>query len=334
MRAVAFSADHSLQVVDVAEPDLQPDEVRVSVRFCGICGSDLHMQEYAPAGVVPGHEFTGTIVEAGPAVTGWAVGDRVTANPFDACTSCGNCTSGYPELCPTGTKRGVGLMGYYGAYAETVAVPQASLYRLPDSVSDRDGALAEPLAVGLHGVGLSQAAASETAVVLGAGPIGTMTALGLRARGLEKIIVVEPIEVRRETIRRLGFEVSEVEGQDDNVRDHLGGPARLAFDCTGVPEGIGNAISMVGAGGRVTVIGIPFLASTLSVVQLNMREAYVRGSMAYNDADWRQAIDLLASGAIPADDIITSVTPISAANQWFTDLTSGATKQIKVLLQP
>jgi 2-desacetyl-2-hydroxyethyl bacteriochlorophyllide A dehydrogenase len=336
MRAVAISDDRSLRMVDLPEPDLQPDEVRIDVSFCGICGSDLHMREMpaVPAGIVLGHEFTGVITETGPAVTGWAAGDRVTANPFDPCGQCENCASGYPELCPTNTRRGIGLMSYYGAYAETVVAPQASLFRLPDEVSDAHGALAEPLSVGLHGVNLAQAHPSESCVVLGAGPIGVVTALGLRAKGFEKIIVVEPTEVRRETLRGMGFAVSDVSGQEESVRDALGGPPRVAFDCTGHPVGISTAIAMVAPAGRVVIVGVPSHPSTVHAAEIATKEVQIRGSLAYTSADWTQALDSLASGRIPAADLITTVAPLEDAEKWFGDLTSGATRQIKVLLQP
>jgi 2-desacetyl-2-hydroxyethyl bacteriochlorophyllide A dehydrogenase len=323
-------------MVDLPEPDLQPDEVRIAVSFCGICGSDLHMRESPtiPAGVVLGHEFTGVIVETGQAVAGWAADERVTANPFDPCGQCESCAGGYPELCPTNTRRGVGLVAYHGAYAETVVVPQRSLFRLPDEVSDAHGALAEPLAVGLHGVNLAHADPAEPCVVLGAGPIGVMTALGLRAKGFEKIVVVEPTEVRRETLRGMGFDVSDVEGQAEKVTDSLGGPPRVAFDCTGHPVGVGTAVGLVAPAGRVVVIGVPSRPSTVHMAEVATKEVQIRGSLAYTSADWTQAIDSLASGRIPAADLITTVAPLEDAEQWFRDLTSGATRQIKVLLKP
>ena len=322
-------------MVELSEPDLQPDEVRIAVSYCGICGSDLHMRDIPaiPAGIVLGHEFTGVVTETGPAVSGWAAGDRVTANPFDPCGQCENCASGYPELCPTNTKRGVGLVSYYGAYAETVVVPAGSLFRLPDGLSDKDGALAEPLAVGLHGVNLSGASPSDPAVVLGGGPIGVMTSLGLRAKGFENVIVIEPTEVRRESLRTMGFAVSEVEGQTDNVRDYLGGPPRVVFDATGHPVGLPTAIDLVGPAGTV-LVGVPSHPSTVHAAQIATKEVTIRGSLGYTAGDWKQAIDSLAAGRIPAADLITTVAPLEDADKWFGDLTSGSTRQIKVLLKP
>jgi (R,R)-butanediol dehydrogenase / meso-butanediol dehydrogenase / diacetyl reductase len=336
MRAVAISDDRSLRMVDLPEPDLKPDEVRIAVSFCGICGSDLHMRDTPaiPSGIVLGHEFTGVITETGPAVSGWAAGDRVTANPFDPCGQCENCASGQEELCPTNTVRGIGLMTYYGAYAETVVAPQRSLFRLPDELSDKHGALAEPLAVGLHGVNLAQAGPSDPAVVLGAGPIGVVTALGLRAKGFEKVIVVEPTDVRRETLRGMGFAVTDVEGQAGNVRDYLGGPPKVAFDCTGHPVGMSAAIGMVAPAGQVMIVGVPSHPSTVNVAEIATKEARIRGSLAYTSADWTEAIDSLAAGKVPAADLITTVAPLEDAEKWFGDLASGATRQIKVLLKP
>jgi (R,R)-butanediol dehydrogenase / meso-butanediol dehydrogenase / diacetyl reductase len=256
------------------------------------------------------------------------------ANPFDPCGTCDKCAGGRPELCPANTQRGVGLGPYYGAYAETVAAPQASLFRLPDEVSDEHGALAEPLAVGLHGVNLAGANPAELCLVLGGGPIGIMTSLGLRAKGFSKVIVIEPTEVRRDTLSRLGFAVSDIEGQAENVTDFLGGPPTVVLDCTGHPLGPPTAIDMVAAAGRIVVVGVPSHPSTVHVMQIAIKELAIRGSLAYATDDWNEAISYLAAGQIPADDLITTVAPLDQAEHWFAELTSGSTRQIKVLLKP
>jgi 2-desacetyl-2-hydroxyethyl bacteriochlorophyllide A dehydrogenase len=336
MRAVAISEDRSLAVVDVPEPALASDEVRLAVRFCGICGSDLQMRDMPglPAGIVLGHEFTGVIRETGADVTGWREGDRVVVNPFDPCGRCEACGAGRPELCPTGMERGIGLGLRYGAYAESVVVPQSSLFRLPDQVSDSHGALAEPLAVGLHGVNLAGARPDEPCAVLGAGPIGIMTSLGLRAKGFTRIAVVEPTETRRDTVARLGFAVTDVADQAGNVREILGGPPTVVFDCTGHPAAVSAAVDLVAPAGQIVEIGVPSSPSTLHMAAITTRELLIRGSLAYTPADIGEAIGQLASARIPAAELITTIAPLEDAEHWFTELTSGATRQIKVLLQP
>jgi (R,R)-butanediol dehydrogenase / meso-butanediol dehydrogenase / diacetyl reductase len=337
MRAVAIAPDRSLGVVDLAEPDLAADEVRIQVRYCGICGSDLHMRDVPammPTGAVLGHEFTGVISEIGAAVSNWALGERVVVNPFDPCGRCEKCTAGRPELCPVSGRRGVGLGQRYGAYAETTVAPQASLFRLPDVLSDAYGALTEPLAVGLHGVNMAQARPTERCAVLGAGPIGIMTALGLRAKGFDKVVVVEPTQLRRETVAGLGFAVSDVAGQEESIRDILGGPPALIFDCTGHPAGLPSAVDMAESAGQIIVIGVPFSPSTLNTAAIAIKELQVRGSLAYSAADISESIGLLAAGQIPCADLITTVAPLEQAEEWFAELASGTTRQIKILLRP
>lgn len=336
MRAVAISPDRSLTAVEVPEPPLQPDEVRIAVRFCGICGSDLHMRDTpaVPPGVVLGHEFTGVVTAAGSQVSGWAPGDRVVVNPFDPCGQCGLCLAGRPELCPASANRGVGLGMRYGAYAESVVAPQASLFRLPAEVSDQHGALAEPLAVGLHAVNLAGPRPASRCVVLGGGPIGIMTALALRAKDLDKIVVVEPVQLRRDAVSRLGFAVIDSGQAAVTVHDLLGGPPGLVFDCTGHPAGLPAAIDLIAPVGTIVVVGVPAQPSAVDLVPVVTRELRILGSLAYANADFSEAIAALAGGQIPSADLITTVAPLADAEHWFGELTSGTTQQIKVLLQP
>jgi (R,R)-butanediol dehydrogenase/meso-butanediol dehydrogenase/diacetyl reductase len=336
MRALAISPDRSLTTVELPEPALQPDEVRIAVRFCGICGSDLHMRDMpeVPPGVVLGHEFTGVVTGTGSGVSGWAPGDRVAVNPFDPCGWCDLCGAGRPELCPTSTDRGVGLGRRYGAYAESVVAPQGSLFRLPDEVSDEHGALAEPLAVGLHAVNLAAAQPASRCVVLGSGPIGIMTALALRAKGVGAIVVVEPVRVRRDAVSQLGFAVSDAGQPAGGIHDLLGGAPELVFDCTGHPAGLPAAADVIGPAGKIVVVGVPASPSAVHLAPVVTRELQILGSLAYTSADFTEAIIALAEGRIPAADLITTIAPLEHAEHWFGELTSGTTQQIKVLLQP
>jgi (R,R)-butanediol dehydrogenase/meso-butanediol dehydrogenase/diacetyl reductase len=144
---------------------------RIDVRYCGICGSDLHMlgmpADLVPAGLVLGHELTGVVAALGPGVTGWSAGQRVVVHPMVACGRCHSCRAGHSNLCEQGGIDGGPGIGRPGGYAESVAVPAGMLRRLPSTVSDRDGALAEPLAVALRAIRLSGAAPDEPVCVLG-----------------------------------------------------------------------------------------------------------------------------------------------------------------------
>jgi (R,R)-butanediol dehydrogenase/meso-butanediol dehydrogenase/diacetyl reductase len=207
MRAVAITGERRAEVVDIGRPVPGPGEVLLDVSFCGICGSDLHMLAMPagmfPAGHVLGHEFTGVVAGLGSAAGQWRVGDRVAVLPIADCGECYACRAGHPNLCEQGIDHGPGI-GRPGGYAESVTVPTAMLHRLPDSVSDADGALIEPLAVALRAVKLSQATPGEPVCVLGAGPIGVLALAALRARGFSRVAVVEPVAGRRAAAARLG----------------------------------------------------------------------------------------------------------------------------------
>lgn len=336
MRAVAFADPTRLHVVDLDEPSPTPGTVKLKVHYCGICGSDLHFRQQArmPAGMVPGHEFAATVTELGDGVDGWSTGDRVAVFPFVPCESCDLCAQGYGYLCPQGLADGIGLGQAQGGYAESVVVPVSTLRRLPDGVSDRDGALVEPLAVGIHGVSISRSDPSTPVAVLGAGPIGVMTALALRARGYEQVVVVEVNERRRGLIEGLGFTAIGGEELVGRVAEILGGPPPVVIDCTGHPSAGFPALELVAPRGVVVATGIPNEPTPVPYFLLAVKEAELRGVLAYSNADFDEAIEHLAAGRVPTDKVITHVAGFEETNDLFDDLLSGSTSQLKVVLKP
>jgi 2-desacetyl-2-hydroxyethyl bacteriochlorophyllide A dehydrogenase len=335
VRAVAITEERDLRIVELAEPSLRADQVRIRVRFCGICGSDLHMRSSptVPPGVVMGHEFMGVIEELGSEVADFRVGDRVVANPLDPCGLCEHCLGGSAELCPTGIGRGIGLGATYGAYAETVVAPRSSLFRLAETVTDQQGALVEPLAVGMHAVRIAEPPRDVKCVVLGAGPIGIFTALALRSRGCESVLVIEPTAWRREAAGRLGFLVG-ASGDDEPALGQLGGTATTIFDCSGHPAALASAMNLVAPGGRVIVVGVTASPSPIHSSLLVGKALHLLGSFAYTNLDFAAAIECLQSGLIPDRTLVTSIGPLDSAAHWFEDLSSGVTQQIKVLVEP
>jgi len=184
MKAAAFSRQNEMAVIDAPEPTAGAGQVVLKVHDCGICGSDLHACQYGmgmPAGSIMGHEFCGEIREIGTGVSGFKIGDRVAGLPFVFCGECERCTSGMEIHCHH--LKGLGLGQLPGAYAEFVACPAGSLFKLPGNISSRDGALVEPLSVGLHAVKRSRLKAGMTVLVMGAGPIGLATLTWAKAKG-------------------------------------------------------------------------------------------------------------------------------------------------------
>jgi (R,R)-butanediol dehydrogenase/meso-butanediol dehydrogenase/diacetyl reductase len=334
MRVVGISQKRRLEILDLPSPRLEPDQVRIRVRFCGICGSDLHMRcsPTVPAGVVMGHEFMGVIEELGAEVSGWAVGDRVVVNPLEPCGVCTDCTTGSPELCLAGISGGIGLGSTYGAYAETVVARQSRLFRLPSSISDEHGALVEPLAVGMHAVRIASPTPDARCAVLGAGPIGILTAIALRFYHCKNVLVIEPLLWRRRTAYDAGFLVSPSD-TDDSAVSQLGGRPTFVFDCSGHPTGLPSAMALAESGGRVVVVGITATPSSVPSAVLVSKALRIFGSLAYTDSDFASAIDCLESDVVRGR-LITTVARLDQAQHWFDDLSSGATRQVKVLLQP
>jgi (R,R)-butanediol dehydrogenase/meso-butanediol dehydrogenase/diacetyl reductase len=338
MRAVAITEDRSLAVVDIDRPVPGVGEVLVDVRYCGICGSDLHMlgmpAEMIPAGHVLGHEFTGVVAGLGPGVGGWDAGERVTVFPMVSCGACYACRTGHRNLCEKGIDHGPGI-GRQGGFAESVVVPAGMLRRLPAAVSDADGALVEPLAVAIRAIRLSGVRPQEPVCVLGAGPIGVLTVAGLRARGLGPVAVVEPAAGRRAAVERLGARAVAPEDAVQGVRSLLGNePPTTVIDCTGHPSGAPLAIKLLPPGGRLMIVGLPDDPVPVDLAALAANEIVVRGSLVYADDDFAEALDHIAAGRVLGDQIITTTASLEQAPAWVKNLADGATQQVKVLLCP
>ena len=336
MRAVEIGADQRLVLVDREEEPVTTGELRLAVSLCGICGSDIHMRPRIPEGTVMGHELSARVVEIGEGVDGWSPGDRVVVNPFDPCGSCAVCARGDDHLCRNPEGRLVGLLSRPGGYAESVVVKPHQLFRIPDEVSDEAGALVEPLAVGVHGVSLHPPAADDPVAVFGAGPIGLMTLLALRARGVQNIVLVERNPERGARVGAIvGVEaITPDDVEAGGLEQRLGEPPAVIFDCAGHSSVLPVAMAQVRPGGTVVMVGIADDPTPIVPIVLAMSEITVKGALAYRRADFDEAIRLLASGSIPVDQVVTKVTPLGTAEEMFAELVRPGTDQIKILLSP
>ena len=254
-------------------------------------------------------------------------------NPLDPCGDCRLCRAGRTPLCANAVPGGIGLGARRGAYAESVVVRKERLFRLPDRVTDTDGAVVEPLAVAVHGVRIAGAGPQDKCVVIGAGPVGIMTACALRAAKLEPVAVVDPADARRQLAADLGFPTAQgIDGPD--AGELLPDGVDVVFDCTGHPAVIGAVMQVLNPAGRVIVLGVPMASSSVHLGWVAAREIEIRGSLGYTDDDFATAIGYLASGAISVPNFVTTVDSLDRADYWFGELTSGRTDQVKVLLRP
>jgi (R,R)-butanediol dehydrogenase / meso-butanediol dehydrogenase / diacetyl reductase len=335
MRAVKVAEDRRLVTVQCPAPEPGPGQVVVGVAYCGICGSDLHFRdvpELFPAGTVPGHEFSGRIVAVGDRVGGWSVGDRVCVLPFGQCGECAVCRTGNEQVCPHAVSNGVGLgTGRPGAYAGQVVVDERMLFSLPDAVDDRAGTLVEPLAVAIRAVDRARVAADEPVLVLGAGPIGLLTALVLRHRGVPRTVVCSRNPARAQRAAALGLDTVSID--DVAHTPPAEGPA-CVFDCAGTPASAQLAVQVLRPLGRLLLVGLSLTPLDLAAPAIVIKELEIQGVIAYRRTQFQAAIDMLASGAIPVSELITEIVPLVDAEAAFQALTARGSDKLKILLAP
>jgi (R,R)-butanediol dehydrogenase / meso-butanediol dehydrogenase / diacetyl reductase len=331
VRAVQVAEDRRLVAVERPAPEPGPGQALVEVAYCGICGSDLHFRdvpELFPAGTIPGHEFSGQIVGVGDGVRGWSAGDRVSVLPFGQCGECAICRAGNEQVCPHAVSGGVGLgSGRAGAYAEQVLVDERMLFSLPDSVDDRAGTLAEPLAVAIRAVDLAEVSPDDPVLVVGAGPIGLLTGLVLRHRGFLRVVVFSRNPARAERAAALGLSTISIEQVPDES------PA-CVFECAGTPAAAQLAVQVLRPLGRLLLVGLSLSPLDLAAPAIVIKELSIRGVIAYRRAQFQAAIDMLAAGAIPVDELISEIVPLADAEAAFQSLTARGTDKVKILLAP
>jgi L-iditol 2-dehydrogenase len=343
MKALVLTRYNQLDYQDVPPPEIQPDEVLVAVRACGICGSDVHGMDGSTGRrrppLIMGHEAAGVIVQEGRGVQGWAAGDRVTFDSTISCGACAPCRAGHINLCDRRRVLGVACDEYrqHGAFAELVAVPQSILYRLPADLSFARAAMVEPVSVAVHAVGRTTIRLNDTAIVIGAGIIGLLVIQALRASGCGRIIAVDLAGERLELARRLGACETLRADRDDvlpALRELTGGAgADIAVEAVGITPAVRLAIAAVRKGGQVTLVGnlSPQVELPLQVVVA--RELTLHGSCA-SCGEYGACLDLIARGTIDVDCLTSAVAPLAEGEAWFQRLYEREPGLMKVILEP
>ncbi|KJK09236.1 molecular chaperone GroES [Terrabacter sp. 28] len=334
MLSATYVGDRTL-TVEEREPKVPGSgEVRIAVAYVGICGTDLHvfhgdMDQRVGTPATIGHEMSGTIVEVGPGVEGWAVGDAVTVMPLAWDGTCPACRAGHQYLCQNLDFIGIDSPG---ALQQSWTVPASTLVRLPDRLSLRDAALVEPVAVAVHDVRRSELAAGDKAVVIGAGPIGVLIATVAAALGAN-VVVAEIDANRRAAAESMGLRTLDPSAVDQVawVEDWTGGAgADVVFEVSGAAAAVLGATSLVKVRGTLVVVAIHSQPRPMDLHRLFWRELRVLGARVYERCDFERAIELVAQGAIPADRMITQVVPLVEVASAFETLEAGRAMKILV----
>ena len=342
MKAAVFKGVEDLQVEEVAEPEAGPDDVVVAVKAVGVCGSDLHTYlhgSFVQPGQIMGHEFAGEVIEAGPAVEGVEVGDRLTASPLVPCHDCPRCAEGRYNLCAAAWTQGLAY-GRPGAFAERIRIPNPvpgqNVFPLGDDISDEAGALVEPLAVAVHAVKLAAPVEGATCLVLGLGTIGLQVVQALHAHGAGRVIGVDLSALRLEAARTLGAEALDGGAGLDAVLDGAladGDEIDVIFECSGVPALATTALSRVRGGGTIVVLALFDDPMTFNPTILVQKEIRLQGSIAYTGDDFADAVAMIRDGKAQSEPLIThreSLDDISAAF----GVQLEKDRSIKVLVRP
>lgn len=338
MLAARYIGNRMIGIDEVERVPPAPGEVHIAVAYTGLCGTDLHivhgdMDARVPMPLTFGHEMSGTVALVGAGVEGIAEGDHVTVVPLDWDGTCTACLAGYRHVCQNMKSIGIdvpgSLQGYWNVKADKVVV-------LPAQLRLDHAALVEPVAVSVHDVRRSGLVEGSRAVVVGGGPIGALIAITARASGAE-VVVFEPNGWRRERIAELGFTSLDplVTEQVAWVNEWTGGSgADVVFEVSGSAGGARVSTDLLKVRGTLVIVGVHSAPRAFNLHRVFWRELTVVGARVYEAADFHAAIDLLASGAIPADALISHIEPLGNTAAAVSVLESGEAMKVLIDVRP
>lgn len=314
MRASVFYGKHDLRVEEMKKPEIGPEEILVEIKACGVCGTDVHIYEgdkgaaqtHPPC--VLGHEFAGIVAEAGERVRGLAVGDRVCVDPNRTCNECYYCKEGTVHYCEN-------MIGYGtntdGGFAEYCKVHYKQAYRIPEDVSFPAAAMAEPLSCCIHGIDLCHIRPGDTVLVIGGGMIGLLMVQLSKISGADTVILVEPVEEKREQGIQLGADFA-LDPFREDVKEALKekGVERIqvVIECCGLPSTIEQALDLVGNKGTVMMFGLTKPEETVEIKPFSVfqKETTIRASY-INPCTMGRAVRLISSGKIQVTSMLAGI---------------------------
>jgi (R,R)-butanediol dehydrogenase/meso-butanediol dehydrogenase/diacetyl reductase len=333
MKAAVYpGAGKPLVIETLPDPTPGPDDVVIKVHRCGICGTDLHMTEghqwqFAP-GTVPGHEYSGEIIEIGSNVTGFKKGDLITALPSTGCGHCPACYHGNLALCHHAP-------GVMGGYAEMMKIPASVAIRLPSTLSAADGALIEPLAVGLYGVRMSRIQPGDRVLVLGAGSVALCTIYWAKRLGAGRIVAMSRSARRKAMSLRMGSDAFVQYGDNEigEVMEALGGKPDIVYECVGSPGFLMKGIQHVRDLGQVISMGFCTSPDTIIPAVTGFKGVSLQFPVGYALKDFQYAADVMDNGHVDPKVLISSVVTLDQLPATF-DKLRGANNETKVQVAP
>lgn len=329
----------NLEIQDKKEPIPGKDQVKIKIKYAGICGSDIHTYEghyKVQAPVTLGHEFSGEVVEVGDNVTEFKVGDRVTSETtFYICGECRYCRSGDYNLCDH--RKGLGTH-QDGGFAKYLIARKESVHVLPENVDYKSAAMTEPLACTYHAVSKTKINEGDVVVVIGPGPIGLLTAQVAKSFGAKVIITgLTNDKIRLDKAKELGVDIA-IDSQKSDVQKVVnkitsGYGADVVFECSGTVPAAKQGLDVLRKKGNYVQVGIfSQPAVPFDLEKVIQHEIHVVGSRSQHSADWEPALALMNEGKVNAKALVTHEFDITQWDEAYQVIKSG--EAIKVLLVP
>jgi (R,R)-butanediol dehydrogenase/meso-butanediol dehydrogenase/diacetyl reductase len=332
MRAAVFQGPgQPLSLETVPDPDGGPGDLIIQIQRCGICGTDLHLTEHAAGyarGTIPGHEYAGEVVEVGSDVTGYAVGDLITALPSTGCGQCEACAHGNVSLCSSAP-------GVVGGFAEYLSVPAHTALKLRHPLSVADGALIEPLAAGRYATRRAEIPPDARVLVLGAGSIALCALYWIRRSSAARIVAMSRSARRADMALNMGADAFVLSGESEQgeVVEALEGAPDIVFECIGVPGALMQSITHVRPFGQVVSMGFCTSPDVIVPGAAAMKAITLRFPLAYSFQDFVDVADVMDAGHVDPKVLITSTVSLNDLPAAFEGL-RGPNTETKVLVAP
>lgn len=335
MKAALFDTTHRIRIVETDDPVVDSSTAVIRVRYAGICGTDPFIvsgkNPRTPPPLIPGHEFVGTIVKLPPTLrTDLKVGDRVTAFISIHCGACTQCRQGNFHMCEN-----LAILGCQrnGAFAEYVDIPVENLIPVPDSLSDEQAVIIEPVSIAVHAVRLAQVQPGHVGLVVGAGPIGFLVASIARSHGCSPVIVLEVSKYRLDNAQKAGFSI--FDARDENLTEFLserteGKGIDILFECAAQDSSLDLFMETGSPQSELIVVSNYKSPIEVDFFELARKEQRILTSRLSAIEDYHTAIALLESGVVDSELVTSHFISLDQIEKGL-ELTSSAKESMRVV---
>ncbi|MDR1018548.1 MAG: alcohol dehydrogenase catalytic domain-containing protein [Lachnospiraceae bacterium] len=341
MKALVYKAAHVVEVDERDIPEPKDDEVQIKIKRVSICGSDLGAfrieSERFQTPLVLGHEFSGDITKVGKDVKGLKVGDRVSVNPMVTCNECKFCKAGQGNLCGNRRSLGTAINGRTdGAMREYMTVPDWMVVPLPDNVTYESGAMLEPCGVTLACAKRGHTEDEKSVLIYGAGPIGLLILKFLKALGVPKVIVSEPLKTRRDRAKENGADLVIDPVAEDVAEIVKGETEGYGADRVIIAAGVGNLINCsfkaVRNGGTIVLVALMHEMVTFDPMEIVGRGLNFIGSYMFT-TEMNEAAQMISDGKLEVESLITSTFDLDDGQKAFEALDKPDNTEVKVQIK-